>query len=114
MAFSWSQFFSGNLEQIFLEFWQLTGSPQALHIDQVWHICFGVAMLLCVNVQHQLRKRAMEACKSAGHQTETRTAEFRGGGKIEQTQTLANTHVIPYRKIEGARRSPAAHFPIIG
>ena len=101
-----------HLEQVFLEFRQLTGAVQAGGVDQVRRVQLGVTVLLGVRIEHELGKRAMQAGEAALEQRETGTGDLGSSGKIELAELFTDVGVILDRKIEDARRTPALDLDI--
>ena len=55
------------MEQVAGKFRQLTGTVQGVVVNQVRHIVFAIAMLLGVQIQHELRQRAVHTGDLAFH-----------------------------------------------
>ncbi len=47
-------------EQVFLEFGQLAGAEHAVRVDDHRHVAFEIAVLAGLQVEHELRERAMQ------------------------------------------------------
>ena len=70
-------------------------------------------MLAGVQVQHELRQRALQRSQRAAQQAEAGTGDLGGRFEIQSTQRLAQVHVIARREVEGRRRAPAAHLDVV-
>ena len=107
-------------KQVFFKLGQLPRAAQRVGVDDVGHIAFGVAVLLGLQVQHELRQRAVHAGQRAFHDGEARAGELGAGFKV-QPQRLAHIHMVFGGKGHGSghaaktlRRRPFAHFDIAG
>ena len=94
-------------KQILLELGQLPGALHHLRVDQQRHVAFDVAVLAGVQVEHELRQRAVQARDAAAQHGEARAGQFRTSLAVEPTVARAQFHVVAHRKIERARRAPA-------
>ena len=101
-------------EQVFLELGQLRGAGHAVGVDDQRHVGFEVAVLLDMQVQHELRQRPMQARQLATQHGEARTAELGAGVAIEPAVACAELDVILDRELEGAWRAPAMNFRVLG
>ena len=101
-----------HFEQIFFKFWQLAGATHRLRIYQIRHISLGVAMLVGVSVEHELRQSTVHACQRAFQQRETRAADLGRGFKI-QPHRFADADMVFYFEIKFWRRADLAHFHIV-
>src|SRR5690242_2406705 len=106
-------FSSWNLEQIFLELRQLTGTPQTFRIDQIGHVGLCISMFADMNIEHELSQCAMQVRKRACQQAEAGAADLGSSGKIQQSQSLAYAHMIGRAEIKCGWSSPTSHFPVI-
>ena len=75
--------------------WPVPCSADAMH--QVRHVHLGVAVLARVQVEHELRQRAVQPRDAAAHDGEARAGDLRGGFEIEAAELLRR-----------ARRDPSA------
>ncbi len=105
--------FAADLEQIVLEFRQLTGALQRRRLHQVGGIGLFVAMLTGVQIDHELRQGAMQAGDRPTHQGEAGAGQFGGGLEIQPTVLLAQGDMILHREVEGLRRAPAANLDVL-
>ncbi len=103
-----------DLEQVGLEFRQLSGTGHACSVDQIWRVDFGVAVLFGMHIEHELRERAVQFGEPALHQREACAGDLGRSGKIKLPKRLAQIDVILDRKIKTARRPPAMNFDVVG
>ena len=101
-------------EQIRFELRQLARALQRGRADEIRHVQLGVAVLARVQVEHELRQRAMQARNAAAHDREARAGNLRGGFEIEAAELLAELDVILRREVELARLAASAHFDVGG
>ena len=101
------------MEQVAGELRQLASTVQGVMVDQVWHIVFRVAMLLSVQIQHELRQRAVHTGDLPFHHHETGAGQLHRSGKIQAAVHLTEGDVIADLEIKLARRAPAANFNVI-
>ena len=80
-------------KQVALKLGQLAGALEAVGIDDVGHIAFGVAMLQRLHVQHELGQRAVHARNRALHHGEARAGELDAHVKV-QAQRRADIDVV--------------------
>ena len=106
--------FALHAKQVGFEFRKLARTLQRRSTHHVRNIQLRITMLARVQVEHELRKRAMQAREAAAHHREARARDFRRGFEIETAEPFAKLHVILRREIEGARRAVFAHFDIGG
>ena len=99
-------------KQVFLKFWQLSGTTHRIGIDQIRHIHFGVAVLVGMRVEHELRERAVQPRQPALQQREARAADLHGGVEI-QSQPFADADVVLHLEIEFRNIADLAHFQIV-
>ena len=71
-------------------------------------------MRIGVQIQHELRQRAVHARQLAAQHCEARAAELGGSFAIQPTVTRTKFNVILHLKIEAAWRAPAVLFDIAG
>ena len=64
------------LEQIFLKLGQLPGALQRLSVDNIGNVDFLVAVLLRMQVEHELSKRAMQSGQFAVHDSKARAGNL--------------------------------------
>ena len=101
------------MEQVFAEFGQLAGAQERAVVDDIGRVAFGVAMLLRVRVQHELRQCAVQTGDFALHQAEARAGQFGRFFKI-QAQRGTQIHMVFDVEIERARRAYFADFHVFG
>ena len=101
-------------EQIGFELRQLARALQRRCVDEVWHVQLGVAMFTRVQVEHELRERAVQPGEPAAHDGEARSGNLRGGFEIEATEFFAELDMILRREVELPRLTDLAHFDIGG
>src|SRR2546423_7444164 len=99
-------------EQILLELRQLPGADERLGLHQVRNLHLGVAMLARVQVQHELRQRAVQARELRAHHDEAAACDARRGLEIQPRKPLTELHVIARLERELARLAPAAHLEV--
>ncbi len=100
-------------EQILLELRQLPGADQRVRVHQVRRIDLGVAVLAGVQVEHELRERAMQVRDLCRACTTKRAPEMRpAASKSSPPQVLAELDVIARLEAERARLAPAAHLDV--
>ena len=100
-------------EHVGFELRELRGADQRLGVDDVRRVALGVAVLRGLDVEHELSQRAVQAREPAAEERETRAGELRPRREIEQPEPLADVRVILDRKVECARRAPAAHLDVV-
>jgi hypothetical protein len=101
-----------DLEQVAAELGEAGDTVGAGPAHHVGDIDLGVAVLPRVHVEHELRQRAVQARDAAFHHREARAGEL--GGRLEiQAERRTDVDVVLRRKIELARRSPAARFDVL-
>ena len=103
----------GYPEHILFEFRQLSRAVQAVGVGHIRRVAFGVAVLRCVGVQHQLRQCAVQTRQTAAHETETRASQFTGHIKVQQAEVFAQCNVVFHLKIKFRRVAPARDLLII-
>ena len=82
-------------------------------IDEVRHVALGVAVLGGVQVEHELRERAVQARHGPAQRIEARAGELGGGLELEPADSGADLDVVARRKSERARRAPPPHFDVV-
>ena len=107
------QIASLELEQIVLELGEAGNAVGALGGHHVRHVDLGVAVLLRVHVEHELRERAMQARDAFLQHRKTRAGQFRRSVEIELAEAGAQIDVVLHRKIKRARRADAPHFDVV-
>jgi len=100
------------MEQIFAELRQLASTVQRGVVDQVRHVGLQVAVLLGVQIQHELGQRAVHAGDLPFHHHEARTGQLNRGGKIQPAGHFTQIDVIAHREVVLARFAPAGHFQV--
>ena len=109
-------FFGG--KQIGFKLGQLPRATQAIGIDDVGRVALGVAMLLGLHIEHELRERPVQSGDGAFEHAEARARQFGAGFKV-QAQGFADVHMVFGGKAQGCgfttqplRGAPAAQFDI--
>ena len=102
---------SGNVEQVFAEFRQLPRTVERAVVYDIGRVVFGVAVLLRVGVEHELRQCAVQAGDLAFHDGEAGAGECRAAFKV-QAQGCAQINVVFDVEIKCARCADAAHFDV--
>ena len=82
-------------------------------IDQQRHVGFLVTVLAGVQVEHELRQRAMQARQLSAQHREARAGQLRRDIAVEPAVAGAEFDVVLDREIEGARRAPAVLFDVV-
>lgn len=100
------------MEQVFAELRQLAGTVQRGVVNQIRHIGLQVAVLLGVQIQHELGQRAVHAGDLPFHHHEARTGQLNRGGKIQPAGHFAQIDVIAHREVVLARFAPAGNFQV--
>jgi hypothetical protein len=98
-------------EHVVLELGQLPGADQDLAVDDVGGVALGVAVLLGVQVQHELGERPVQPRHRPAQKGEARAREQRSGVEV-QPQRSAQVDMVLDLEVEGARRAPAAHLGV--
>src|SRR3546814_2668274 len=84
-------------EQVVLELRQLPGAAHRVGVDQQRHVGFLVAVLADMQVEHELRQRAVQARELAAQHGEARAGQLRPGVRSEEhTPELQSLMRIPY------------------
>ena len=94
-------------EQVFFKLGQLPGSAQGIGVDDVRRVALGVAVLLRLHFQHELRQRPVQPRHGALHHAESRASEFDAHIKV-QAQRCAHVHMVFDPKVKYPRCAPAA------
>ena len=100
-------------KQVALELGQLAGALERIGVDGIGHIALGVAMLLRLHVQHELRQRPVQARQRPLHDREARARELDAHVKV-QAQRRADIDMVLGLKGKNGRRAPAAHLDVVG
>jgi hypothetical protein len=95
-------FFRG--KKVFFKLGQLAGAAQGVGVDDVGHVALGVAVLLGLHVQHELRQGAVQPGNGACHDAKARARELDAHLKV-QAQGLAQVHMVA--GLKGQRAAPA-------
>src|SRR3989441_1044746 len=101
------------LEDLLLELGQ---EPIVLHrrgIHEVGHPHFRVAVLPRVEVEHELRQRALEPRRRAPQDRKSRLRNLRRTLEVEEPERFADLLVGLRSEPERARRSPPAHLHVL-
>ena len=101
------------MEQIAGKFRQLARTVQRIVVDQIRHVGFAVAMLLGVQIQHELRQRAVQMGNLAFHHHKTRAGQLNRCRKVQARVHFAQRHVIAHFEVKLTRRTPAFHFNVV-
>ncbi|MOA08529.1 hypothetical protein D3C78_1283030 [compost metagenome] len=110
----------GHGEHVVLELGQLARAVQGGCVDAVWRIALGIAVRARLQVQHELRQRAVQAGNGAAHEREARARQL--GGHVEiQAQRFADGDVVARLERKRGRvavstrftRQPAADLDVV-
>src|ERR1035438_6500628 len=99
-------------EQVLLEFRQLTGADQGMGGDQIGRIDLGIAVLLRVQVEHELRECALQTRQGPSDHRKACTGDASGGLEVQLSECFADRHVVARLEREMARLAVAADFDI--
>ena len=69
-------------KQIFLKLGQLARATQTVGVDDVRRVALGIAMLLGLHIQHELRQSAVQAGNLTLHHCKARAGQFDAHFKI--------------------------------
>ncbi len=100
-------------EHVVLELRQLTCAFENFTVDDVGRVALGVAMLLRLHVEHELRQCPMQACCRAAQEGEARAAQLGAGVEVD-AERGADVGMVARREVEGPRRAVLADFGIGG
>ena len=92
-------------EHVFLEFRQLAGALEHVAVDDVGRVALGVAVLLGVQVEHELGERAVQARDRPAQEREARAGELGAGVEIE-AERRAEVDVVACRESRTPRGVP--------
>ena len=98
-------------EHVLLELRQLPGALEDFAVDDVRRVALGVAVLLRLRVEHELRERAVQPRNRAAQKAKSRARQLRAGIEIEP-ERRAQIDMVFWREVEGTRRTPAAHLDV--
>jgi hypothetical protein len=101
------------LEELVLEFRELAGGHHGLRVHEVRHPDLAVAVLLSVEVQHELGERALEARPRTPQDHESRLSDLSSALKVQNSELLPQLPVKLRGKSEPARLAPPAHLAIL-
>ncbi|CAM5399471.1 hypothetical protein SSTU70S_01519 [Stutzerimonas stutzeri] len=104
--------FTADLEQVFLELRQLAGALQRRSLHEIRRIGLFVAVLAGVQINHELRQRAVQTGDRPAHQGKTRAGELRCRLEVQPAMLLAKRDVVLYGEVEGRRRTPATYLDV--
>ena len=96
------------MEQVKLELRELAGAVKAVGVDEIGNADLGVALLLGVEIQHELPESAVEARNVALHEDEAGAGDLARGVKVKSADGLAERDVILHLEIELPRLAPVA------
>ena len=85
-----------------------------LRRHEVRHPRLAIAVLAQVQVEHELRERAVQARHRPGQHGEAGAGQPAGGGRIESTEPFRDCHVIGGFECELRRLAVAAHLDVRG
>ena len=97
---------------VIFEFRKLAGTAHRIGINQIRRVNLGVAMLLRMHIEHELRQRAMQPRQSAFHDDKTRTGNFGRGLEVKQPETFTDVDMIFGCKIKLSRIADTPHFDV--
>ncbi|CCJ83722.1 hypothetical protein BN133_99 [Cronobacter dublinensis 582] len=101
------------MEQIACELRQLTGAIKRVVVHQVRHIVFAIAMLFGMQIEHELRQRAVQTGNLPFHHDKTGAGQLNGAREIKPAMHFTEGDMIAHVEIELTRRAPAAHFHVV-
>src|SRR5208337_1623914 len=78
------------LEQVFLELGQLTGSPHASAVNYEWRQDLCIGMTLCMNVEHKGDQSALQRRSGAPIERKSSPGNFCTAFEIQYSQPLAD------------------------
>ncbi len=105
--------FTADLEQVFLELWQLASALQCRSLHQVRGVGLFVTMLAGVQVDHELRQGAVQACDRAAQHGKTGARQLGCSLEVQAAADLAQGDVVLDLEIERTRGTPTAHFDVV-
>ncbi len=103
----------GRRELIFGKLRQLRRTEHCLVTNKQRWIHFGVAMLVRVQVEHELPERALEPCETFFQDDEARAGKLRRGLEIHLAQRFAEIEVLLGRKAVAALRTEMMMLHIV-
>ena len=102
------------LVAVFAEFRQLPGAEHRVVADEDGGIDLGQAVLKCMNIQHELRQRAVDTGDGAAEQDEAGAGEFCRRFEIHARSDARDVEMFDGREVEFARGAPAVDLDIAG
>ena len=85
-------------EHVVLELGQLPGAFEHLAVDNVGRVALGVAMLLCLHIEHELRERTVQPRHRAAQETEARAGEL--GTEVEIEPDTGHIEIVRYLVVD--------------
>src|SRR5690606_15964995 len=100
-------------EQVFRELRQLTGAVKRGIPDEIRDVDFLVAVLTRVQVEHELRERAMKTRDLAAQHDESASRKLRRRIEVDEAaEPLPDLDVIARLEVETRRLSPTANLDV--
>ena len=96
------------MEEVKLELGELPGAVKAVGIHEVGNADLGVALLLGVEIEHELPEGAVKARDVALHEHEARARNLARGVEVKAADGLSESDVILHLEVELPGLSPAA------
>src|SRR3546814_3191045 len=100
-------------KQVVLELRPISGAAHRVGVDQQRHVGFLVAVLADMQVEHELRQRAVQARELAAQHGEARAGQLRPGVAVEPAVAGAELDVVEHLEVEAARRAPARLLDVL-
>ena len=101
-------------EQVFGEFRQLAGSEHRLIAHHVGRTDLFIAVLGGVQIQHELRQRALQTSQPATQGDKARARNLGRFLEVHLTEAFTQINMIARRERHRPRLAPAALFDIVG
>jgi len=101
-------------EEVGLELRELAGAGERGARHEIGDVDLGIAVLAHVQVEHELRERAMQARERAVHHGEACARDAPGGLEVEPAARRAEGDVVLRLEVERARCSDASHLDVRG
>ena len=94
------------VKQVLVELWQLAGPEKRLAVHEKRRQRLGVAVLGCVDVEHEIDQSSFEPRTGTAEDREPRTRDLGCAFKIQNSQSLAEVDVVFRLEIEFPRLAP--------
>jgi hypothetical protein len=99
-------------KQVAFELGQLPGAFQRLAVDDVGRVALGVAVLLRLHVQHELRQRAVQPGRAPHEGEAANPTAWRRFRSPAQRRAHVDVVLDGVKRPRRAGRAPAAHFHV--